>query len=524
MIIMERVTQNRTLNGANRKSLSPRFCAGRVQYLWLLLLAATVALSGCGGGSGSSSGAVPVDLSLSGNWQFTMSPPADGSYLGGLEGGFLLENNGSATGGVTYSVSLPNLLIPCNRGSAMMTGTRNSQTVNLTAVAGTQTFTLTGTLSIDGLTMAGSYTSTAGTASDGSPCGTLQTVPMQWSAILVPPLMGAIQGSFHSAGGAAGLNEQDFLVSGVLNQAPNTGTSSAVLTGDLSFLSQATNASDYPCFTLASLYGQISGSFVTLQIVGADGTDWGLIGEPVGSLGSTGVNPVTFDSVHGILQGTGPSYSVATTACPGSLGSINTAGDFGTICLALNASACQQPISLVPSALIFPEQVIGSTPTTLAITLSNAVDTTLGGVTLSLANQSGATNFTETDACGLNGAPSLGAPFNMDSGQSCVVSVTFAPLESCAVGTPPDQCPSPLNATLTITVPGNGMILTVPITGTATSQGAFSIPQLDFDGERVREAKLLPVASFANSGHPVQTVASPGNRTLQDVEHHAEID
>lgn len=527
MDLMETLTKDRTLDGANRESFSSRFCTGYVNSLWLLLLTATMVLSACGG-SGSSGGA-PINVSLSGNWQFTMAPPADGSYLGGLQGGFLLQTNGSAMGAATYAVSLPQLPYPCNSGSAAITGTMVSQNVwTLTAVAGTQTFTLTGTLSLDGSTIAGTYTSTAGTSGDGGPCGTLQTVPMQWSAILVPSLAGSIQGSFHSAGGAAGLNEQDSLVSGALFQAANTGASSAAVTGNLTFLNPLTNESDYPCFTVASLYGQISGNSVTLQITGSDGTEWGLIGEPVGSLGATGVNPVTFDSVHGgyILHGAGPSYSVATTACPGSLGNIDAAGDFGNICLALSgASACQQPITLTPSALIFSAQAIGSPPTTQTFTLANASGTTLGGVTLSLANNSGANNFTETDVCGLNGIPSQGEPFNLAPGQSCEVTAIFAPLETCAVGTPPAQCPSALTATLAVTSPNNEMIFTVPITGTGFSQGAVSSPQFDFGAEGVSEANLLEVVPFTNrSGHLVQTVASPSDRTSQDVGNHAEID
>src|SRR5271170_5672467 len=154
--------------------------------LFLLLLAATMALSACR----VSNPAVPtVPATLSGNWQFTMAAPADGSFEGGLEGGFLLQTNGSATGSVAYSIALPNNPTPtvCNSGSAAITETltasSGNQAVSITAVADTQTFTLTGTLSFDGSTMAGTYNSTSGTAADGTPCGTAQS-GLQWSAIL----------------------------------------------------------------------------------------------------------------------------------------------------------------------------------------------------------------------------------------------------------------------------------------------------------------------------------------------------
>ena len=206
---METLTKDRALCGANRGPLSPRFCRPCVKGLLFLLLAGTIVLSACGGGT---SGDSQNSVSLSGNWQFTVANPPDGSFLGGLQGGFLLQNNGSVTGGAAYAVSLPQLSTPCNSGSAAITGTISGQNVTLTAIAGTQTFTFTGTLSLDGSTvvdpgggtvqsvMVGTYSSTAGTSADGAPCGTAQT-GLQWSAILVPPMTGTIQGSFHSAGG-----------------------------------------------------------------------------------------------------------------------------------------------------------------------------------------------------------------------------------------------------------------------------------------------------------------------------------
>ncbi len=366
-------------------------------------------------------------------------------------------------------------------------------------------------LNLNGTTMTGTYSSTAGTASDGSPCGTVQT-GLQWSAYVVPPLTGSIQGVFHSAGGSAALSEQDFLVSGGIVQATNAGTGSAAVTGNLSFFNSLTQASDYPCFTAAEVYGQISGNSVSLQIVGSDGTEWGLIGEPVGSLGSTGVNPVTFDPVNGtyVLHGTGPSYSVATAACAGSLENVDAAGDFGNICLALNStSACQQPIALAPSALIFDPQAVGSAQSIQTITLTNHSGTTLGNVTLSLVNNSGANNFTETDICGLGGLPSQGLPFNLNPGQSCDISILFSPLDTCAVGTPSNQCPSPLTATLVATSFSDETIVTVPITGTGFSQAALSTPHLDLGAEGVLDSHISRLKTFTgHSGHSVETVVA----------------
>ena len=447
---------------------------GRNRQPWLamatvLVLAGLMILAGCGGSSSGNSS--PNNVSLSGNWQFTMAPPHDGSFTGGLQGGFLLETGGTVKGATEYAVSLPQFLIPCSTGSAAITGTIDGQTVQLTAIAGTQTFTLSGTLSLDGSTMSGTYISTAGTAPDGSPCGTAQS-GLQWTAALVPSISGAVTGTFHSAGGAAGLNEQDFIVSGGLSEGNNTGASGATVTGSLTFVNSVTNVSDYACVASASVYGTISGASIDLQIVGGDGSILGQIGVPAGSNGVSGLTAVTVAAASGgaVITGAGPTYMVATNSCPGSLGNIATAGDYGTICLALgSAKTCQQPVTFTPVALTFPAQVIGTPPTTQVITLTNASGAALGGLTLALVNNSGAANFYELDACGADGVAAGSSPFSLITGQACEITVSFAPQETCAVGTPPDQCPSPLTATLVVTSPSNNMVFTVPISGTAVS-------------------------------------------------------
>ncbi len=471
----------------NRLQLRPRSCTRSMICLCLLLLSAAISLSSCG--RGSYSGAPQIPITLSGNWQFTMAPPAGGSFQGGLQGGFLLQNNGSVTGSVAYAVSLPNASNPCNTGSAAITGTISGENIQtLTAVAGTQTFTLTGTLSFDGSTMAGTYSSTAGTAANGTVCGTEQN-GLQWSAVLVPPLTGSIQGSFHSTGGSAGLNEQDFLVSGSLTQAANTGTSSATVTGTLSFLNPTLDLSDYPCISTASIQGQISGSLVTLQMIGPDGPNIGQIG----SAANSDLQPANFYSTQngGFLQAIGgPSYAVYAAACGG--GSLTSPADTGNICLAVNSTtACQQPITLTPSALIFPTQNQG-TMSMQTITLANSSSSTFSDVTLTLTNSTAPGNYTETDTCGPDGVPSLSEPFYLYSQQSCVITITFTP--QCGA-----QCPPALNATLTVTNPATNTIYTLPVTGTALSDGTASTPDPNPARNHILEASLPSLIPSADS-------------------------
>ncbi|MGA7558411.1 MAG: choice-of-anchor D domain-containing protein [Terriglobales bacterium] len=516
------------------------------KYPRLLLVAATVIaiammLSACGG-SGASGGSQPSGT-LSGNWQFTVFQNPDPKYpanqLYGLQGGFLLQTNGSVAGQAVYSVSnlnSQNVAQVCNAGSAAITGTMTGSTVSFTAVAGTQTFTFTnGSVSSDGSTMSGTYTATQGTAPDGTVCGigTSESGPQQWQANLVPPLTGAITGSFHSTGGASGLANQDFLVSGTFTQGENIGASNATIAGILRF-------SNYPCFSAASVNGQISGDSVILQVIGTNGAVIGQIGEPAGS--PTGINPVTFISATGgyILQGTKPSYIVASSSCPGNLSSASGAGDAGAICLALNSTTtCQQPITLSPATVTFPAQLLVSPSTAQTVTLTNNSSSTLSSLTSTFADDNsysfvgssdftGLPSFTETDACGPGGASSNGQPFDLASGQSCAITVTFSPQESCpwlpnqsppsSTGAAPEFCPLTLrNFLVQVAVPGDTnpdhvTTFAAPISGVGLSAIQPSTPELDFGAENQSnpaEASQPQSLSFTNySANPVQILSA----------------
>lgn len=550
---MQRLTKYPTPCRANREllPLCGRYANGLRVLLFATTIIMTTILSACGGGT---SGGSQQSATLSGNWQFTMAPQTDGNnndptFSGGLLGGFLLQNDGSVMGQTVYSVTSSITQTPCNSGSAPVTVTISGQNVTIAEVAGTQTFTLAGTLSSDSSTMMGTYTSTAGTAANGSVCGYAET-GLSWSAVSVPPLTGSIQGSFHSTEVGTDLTNQDFAVSGSLTQGQNIGASNATVTGTLSFINPTTLLSDYPCFSTASVNGQISGNTVILQIIGNNGSTLGQIGEP--AVSTTGVNPVTFVSAQGgyILHGVGPSYILATSACPGNLGAASTAGDSGDICLALNSTtACQQPITLSPAVITFPAQMLGSAPTSQTITLANNSSSELVGLTLNFTNDydnlfegfsdfNGLASFAETDVCGAGGVSSGGEPFDLASGQSCAITVSFSPQESCPwlpfgkppaiTGAPPEWCPLPQIATVTATLcttsnchsptsADGDQAFTVPITGTGISALQPSTPELDFGAEeqgqlnppKASEASLPQTLSFTNnSGNPVQILGS----------------
>jgi hypothetical protein len=527
------------LRSANPGPFSAQWANNRTPSLWISLLAVTILLSGCGGSSSSSA---PQSGTLSGNWQFSMTNP-DPNYpantLYGLQGGFLLQSNNSVSGQAVYLISgvsqTNNSWTICDSGSAQITGTLTAQTFNLSVAAGSQTFVLQGTLS-NGQISSGTFSTPGGTVTGFTSCG-MPASGQAWSAASVPSLTGSITGTFHSGGVAAPQAEanQDFPVTGFLTQGKNIGASNSTVTGALSFINPATGVSDYPCIPggAVSVNGEISGNSVILQLIGTNGANAGQIGVAPGlaNLGGNGTAPVTLNSTANgyALESLGVGYVVDTGACGGN------SADSGYVCLGINGTACRQPITLTPAIVSFPAQLLGSTsPTTQTITLtSNQPSSAAALSNLSLtwltANSSnsdtGQTDFTnipdfsEVDTC-VPGGESLppgqtGSPFSLSAGQSCTISISFAPQESCTWlpgldgGVSPAQCPLPLTAqvivnNVTATV-DNNPAFAVPINGTGSSFIQPSVPEMDFGAEAFGEASLPQQVTFTNSGAtPVQ--------------------
>ena len=490
-----------------------------------------MAAFGCSSNGNSSDSASPA--SLAGNWQFTMSSPPDNSFIGGIIGGFLQQSQQSVTGAVAYSISLPPgppVSVACNSGSASVTGTVNGQAVMITVQAGGQTFTLTGTLSADGSTLMGTYSSTTGVQVNGVACGTAQS-NLPWSAIAVPPLSGAVQGFFHSM-----TTNQDLPVTGVLTQGKNIGATNATVTGSLTF--QGYSCLGGPAAQTISVNGGISGQYVVMQLFNEAGVNIGQVGQSLfgQSVLEVNANPTLYQSVSGgyVVRNTNVQagyggYYVTTTAC--------TPSDYGNLCLAVgsgNSTTCTQPILLSPASLTFPTQLVGSTPTNQTITLTNTDPSgaALTGLSLSFNPGSGVAgdsdfnglpSFLEMDSC----APSLGSPFSLQSQQSCTITVSFSPQQSCPwvpiSGAPAAQCPpfgkfavGGLGVALTVNSPTSAdsdKTFSVPISGTGQSAAIPSTPELDFGSEATGESSPPQALSFANTGLiPVQILGKANSQ------------
>jgi hypothetical protein len=518
----------------------------------ILLLAGVGVLSACGNTSKSATD----DGILSGNWQFQLttdgsfgslvSPnclPAQGSAFAPLcMSGFLKQNDGAVSGQLQYAITLPSQPGSyCNGGSATLTGSVSGQDVTLTALAGPETLTLKGTLSQDGSTMMGTYTS----QSQG--CGNAQT-GSAWVATSIHSVSGPVQGRFHSTGKGSdtALANQDIPVTGLLVQGPNTGSSSASVTGTLNF-------QDYPCLATASVNGQISGESMILQLMALNGVLVGQIGAPAGFLNP---GPVTLKSSAGgyVLMGSN-GYGLTTTNCKGG----NVKGDIGNICLGLgSATACTEPISLSPAALTFPGQLLGSASSSQSFTITNtdpsstphSLQLTFPGVGSTSTDFDGMPHFTEQDNC----AASPGASFSLTPGQACMVTISFSPQQSCPWlpsaalgGAAPSQCPPFLTASpgsppalvaplmvncLTCSTNLDGSTtFAAPVSGIGLSAIQPSTPELDFGAEAATDANKgggevsLPQSiSFINTGTvSVQILPamnsicglSPGRSTVQ---------
>jgi len=523
-----------------------------------------MALSACGGGS---SGPPQSGTQVAGNWQFAMQNPPGNSFTGGLQGGFLLQKNGSLIGQVTFSITASGSALACNSGTATITGTVSGQTVNLTAVVGTlasdgtpttQTITLSsGTISSDNSTIQnGTYALTPGYANVNGqilPCGTAQDAG-SWGAASVPPLSGAFQGFFHSVSGNNTFHNQDFPVSGSFIQGDNIGASSATITGTLVFKDPVSLLNDYPCLTTASVNGQISGSSVVLQIFISSGLDVGQIG------GIQTFAPVTFDNtqsgyvLHNVGKGSnGNGYAVVSTkACPG--GSLTNPGDGGNLCLAFgNSTACTQPVMLSPVSLTFFPQLLGSVPTTQPITLTNTDPSgaPLSGLSLKFsgndsdmfyqnggADFNGLPNFTVVTTGQVNDCTTLaplGSSFDLPGppNNSCTITISFSPQQSCPwlpfgslpTGLPPAKCPGLFNpnvavgsslvfAGLTVNSPSSvdgDKTFFLPVGGIGLSALVPSTPELDFGSEDLGESSQAQTLSLINQGATSVQILPPAD-------------
>lgn len=230
--------------------------------LWFvsLLLGILIATASCGGGTRAQ---LPQTGTLSGNWEIALArhvspdPPL-------LFTGFLVQSGNSITGNLVLGSNCP--------GVGPVTGTLNGQDVSLTINEFGQEISLIGTAPSGTAPMGGEFSNLAGACTAYANTGT-------WSAVQVTPLAGKFHGTFSST---PGIGNGTLEVTGTLDQGPNTGNSTATLSGTIT----ATGLPHFCSYlTAADIRGLVSGTTVTLNLYGPDGSQIAQIGQ-IGTSGA----------------------------------------------------------------------------------------------------------------------------------------------------------------------------------------------------------------------------------------------
>jgi hypothetical protein len=217
----------------------------------LMLTACLITSVSCGSGKS----AATTNGALSGNWQVALQRhgvPQPATYTG-----FLVQEGSSVTG---------NLILGGGCGGVgPVTGTVNGQNLTLNIDEFGQDTSLIGTLASGSAPMGGQFSGLAGA------CTAPFTTTGTWSAIPIPPLKGTFTGTLTS-NITQGTSSSPLItqINGTLSQGPNTGDSTAALSGTVTATSPGSTFCAY--LTTATITGLISGETVTLNLYGPDGS------------------------------------------------------------------------------------------------------------------------------------------------------------------------------------------------------------------------------------------------------------
>jgi hypothetical protein len=337
---------------------------------------------------------------------------------------------------------------------------------------------------------------------------------------------------------AGDFNEDGILDLAVSNKASNT-VSVLLGIGDGSFQSQAT----FPTSGSGSPTGLIAADFNGdghLDLAAVNTSDVGiLLGNGNGSFAlkanpgtgtsalTTGVSGdfnghgkvdiVVSDSAAGqffLLGGVGDgtfSPAVTYTTAVGAFGV--TTGDFngdGALDLAVSNSTANNlsiflqllPVSLYPTSLFFGDQLVGTTSSPQAVTLTNNSGSTLNFTSISFAGTSSG-DFSQNNTCGAS------IPNNV----TCTINVTFTPSVEGPRSATLTVVDNASNSPQTLAASGNGTAAplitsanhTTFILGTA---GSFTITTSGFPVPSLSEVGSLPSGvTFTDKGNGTATLA-----------------
>jgi hypothetical protein len=266
---------------------------------WLsvgLLLSTLIATMACGGGGNSTS---TSSGPLSGNWQIALArhvlPTQPLTYTG-----FLIQSGDSFSGNLLLGSGF--IGSGCS-GVGPVTGTVSGQNVSLTIDEFGEDVSLTGTMpASNAAPMNGEFSFLAGGCNAFPGTGT-------WSAFQVMPIEGSFHGTFTST--LPPPNNGTVNVAGTLTQGPNTGASTATLTGNISVVGTPHFCS---YLSTATITGLISGTSVSLNLFGPDGSLITQIGQ-IGQIGDPQVSTQATVTPDGTALSAPYTFPAISTSC-----------------------------------------------------------------------------------------------------------------------------------------------------------------------------------------------------------------
>jgi len=266
------------------------------QLLVGLLLGTLIATTACGGGSTTHSSSSGV---LSGNWQIVLSrhavPTQPLTYTG-----FLTQSGDSVSGNLILGSGF--LGYGCS-GVGPVTGTVDGQNISLIINEFGEDVNLAGTIpASNAAPMNGEFSWLPGGCNAFPGTGT-------FTAFQVTPINGSFHGTFTST--LPPPNNGTLNVVGTLTQGPNTGGSTANLTGSISVIGTPHFCS---YLSTATITGLISGTSVSLNLFDPDGS----LVTQIGQIGQIG-NPQVASEVTVTANATalsGPyTFPAISTSC-----------------------------------------------------------------------------------------------------------------------------------------------------------------------------------------------------------------
>ena len=234
---------------------------------------------------------------FTGNWEITLNRHLNPVPL--IYAGFLLQSGNSISGSVVLGDGC--------QGVGSVSGTITGQTFQLNINEFGQVINLSGSLPSGNGPVNGQFSTLPGACTEFPSTGS-------WSAAQIRSLTGTFHGTFVSTNSNAITPTMN--VTGIVAQGPNTGASSATLSGTLTAGSYVA-----PCayLTNATITGTISGTTVVWNLFAPNGTPMGRIPLPGGLPGGPPAATISIDgsSLTGSYQ-----FQPISSTCGGDQGSV----------------------------------------------------------------------------------------------------------------------------------------------------------------------------------------------------------